>query len=376
MSEYRICKRCIMDTTSDPNLILDENGVCNYCHAYDEEVKRVKQRTNGGEKKLKEVFDRIKKECKNKEYDCLLGLSGGVDSSYVAYLAKKHGLRVLAVHVDTGWNSELAVQNIENICKKLGYDLHTFVVDWPTMKELQRAYMFSGLANLDVPQDHSYLAATEQLRRKYHIKYVLNGCNYATEGILSKAFQYTYRDWENMKGVYKKCGRGKSIRKIPHLNFWDFYMRMPYLSRAQVISPLNYINYSKKMAIEVLEREFGWKYYGGKHYESRFTKFFQEIYLPQRYGWEKRRDHIASLIVGGEMSREEGLKEIAIPTSTESELEEEKKYILKKLDITEDEWKGIMMMPYKTEDDYPNMKRLVKFFSSIKHIFVGKQGNI
>lgn len=311
MSEYKICQRCIMDTTSDPNLELDENGVCNYCHHYDEEVNKLNAAQGKGEAELDKLFTQIKKEGEGKEYDCLLGISGGVDSSYLAYLAKKYELRVLAVHVDAGWNSELAVQNIENMCKKLGYDLHTVVVDWPTMKELQRAYLFSGLANLDVPQDHCFVAACEQMTKKFGIKYILNGSNLATEGILSTAYQYTYRDWHNIKSVYKKCGRGKSLKKYPHQNFFEMYFESPILRRVKIVRPLNYIDYSKKMAIEVLEREFGWKYYGGKHYESRFTKFFQEIYLPQKYGWNKMRDHISSLIVGGEMTREEGLCELS-----------------------------------------------------------------
>lgn len=331
MSEYKICKRCIMDTTSDPNLELDEEGVCNYCHSYDEAVKEQGYKGEKGEAELRKLFEKIKKDGRGKEYDCLLGISGGVDSSYLAYLAKQYGLRVLAVHVDAGWNSELAVQNIENMCQKLGYDLHTVVIDWPTMKELQRAYMFSGLANLDVPQDHCFIAACEQMTKKFHIKYVLNGSNYATEGILSTAYQYSCRDWKSIKGVYKRCGRGKSLKKYPHQNFFEMYFESPILRKVKVVRPLNYIDYSKKKAMEILEREFGWKYYGGKHYESRFTKFFQEIYLPEKFGWDKRRDHIASLIVGGEMTREEGMKEISIPPSSPKELEEEKEYVLKKI---------------------------------------------
>lgn len=364
-----------MDTTSDPNLILDENGVCNYCHNYDNAVKKIKYQKKSDDRYLESVFNKMKIEGKDREYDCLLGISGGVDSSYVAYLAKQYDLRVLAVHVDAGWNSELAVQNIQNMCSKLGYDLHTVVVDWPTMKELQRAYMFSGLANVDVPQDHCFIAATNQMVKKFHVKYVLRGSNYATEGILSKAFQYSFTDWTNIKGVYRKCGRGEigSLAKYPHQNFIKHFISIKELKSVVTFNPLNYIDYSKKMAIETLEREFGWKYYGGKHYESRFTKFFQETYLPQRYGWDKRRDHIASLIVGGEMSREEGLREIEIPPSTEKEMEEDRSYVLKKLDISEEEWKTILALPYKTEDDYPNNKRLVRLGQSLKQTFAKKK---
>lgn len=367
MDEYKICSRCIMDTTSDPNLILDEKGVCNYCNAYDEKIRS--KRTNDSDY-LSSIFDKIKNDGKGKEYDCLLGISGGVDSSYLAYLAKKYDLRVLAVHVDAGWNTELAVQNIHNICSKLGYDLHTVVVDWPTMKELQRAYMFSGVANLDVPQDHCFIAATNQIVKKFHVKYVLRGNNLATEGILSRALEYNALDWTSIKGIYKKCGRGiKNLKKYPHENFFTQYISVGELKRVITIEPLNYIEYSKKEAIETLEKEFNWKYYGGKHYESRFTKFFQETYLPQRYGWDKRRDHIASLIVGGEMTREQGLEELTILPSTQSEMEDDLDYVLKKLDISRQEWNSILNAPYKTEDDYPNYKKLVQLGMRVKHIF-------
>lgn len=372
--EYRICRRCIMDTTSDPKLILDEDGVCNYCHEYDEEYEKYKKYRENGERQLAELFLKIKKECRNKPYDVALGLSGGVDSSYVLYLAHQYGLRVLAIHVDAGWNSEIAVQNIEKMCTKLGYDLQTVVIDWPTIKELQRAYMFSGLGNQDVPQDHCFIAAVRQYCKKYHIKYLLNGWNLATEGILSHAYQQFAGDWINIKDVYRKRGRGNvSLKKYPHTSFWDQYIGYQYLYPVKEIRPLLYVDYSKKKAIELLEREFGWKYYGGKHFESRFTRFFQEVYLPQKYGWEKRRDHISSLIVGGEMTREEGMAEIACPTADEQFLKEETEYVLKKLDISEEEWAEILESPNKTVEDYKNdrkikepLKKLYFFFSKEK----------
>ena len=369
--DYLICSRCIMDTTSDPNLVIDEKGVCNYCKEYDREYEKTKHFRENGEEKLEKLFKSIKEESKNKEYDCALGVSGGVDSSYLLYLCKKYNLRVLAIHVDAGWNSEIAVQNIEKMCNKLGIDLHTVVIDWSTMRELQRAYMFSGLANQDVPQDHCFKAAVLQYCRKYHIKYLLNGANLATEGILSHAFQQPAADWENIKDVYRKCGRGRiSLKKYPHSTFWDQYIGYPYLYRVKVIYPLEYIHYSKKMAMDLLEQKFGWRYYGGKHYESRFTKFFQEVYLPAKFGWNKRRDHLSSLIVGGEMTRDEGLQEMEIPTSTEEQLKEETEYILKKLDITDDEWKGILNAPNKTVDDYKNEKKLKETLQKFKHMLI------
>ncbi len=369
MREYKICSRCIMDTTSDPNLVLDSQGVCNYCRRFEKVKKKYWITGNEGQKLLEEAIHKMKKDGQGKEYDCILGLSGGVDSSYLAYLAKKYDLRVLAVHVDAGWNSEIAVKNIEKMCKKLNYDLHTVVIDWPTMKEVQRAFMFSGLANLDIPQDHAFIAAVYQMAKKYRIKYILNGGNVATEGILSNAYQYTALDYKHIKGVYQKLGSGKSLKKYPHVTYFDLHFILPRLYKVEMVRLLHYIDYSKKDAMKILEQEFDWQYYGGKHYESRFTKFFQEYYLPKKFGWDKRRDHISSLIAGGEMTREEGLKEMAVLPSAEQEIEEEKNYVIKKLDISSEEWDEIMKAPNKTEDDYPSSKKMRERYQKIKKIF-------
>ncbi len=362
-----------MDTTSDPNLVLDENGVCNYCHEYDKLYEEREHLKVNGEQQLRDLFTKIKNECRNQEYDCALGISGGVDSSYLLHLVHHYGLRVLAIHVDAGWNSDIAVQNIEKVCSKLGYDLQTIVMDWTTIKELQRAYLFSGLANQDVPQDHCFIAAVRQYCKKYRIKYLLNGWNLATEGILSHAYQQNARDWINIKDVYKKCGRGEiSLKKYTHISVWDHYFGYRFFYPVKEIMPLCFVDYSKKDAIKLLEEEYGWKYYGGKHYESRFTRFFQEVYLPKKYGWEKRRDHISSLIVGGEMTREEGLKEIEIPTATEQQLREETEYILKKLDVSEEEWDAILRAPNKTVNDYKNQNGLDEFFVKAKKMITRK----
>lgn len=369
--EYKICKRCIMDTTSDPNLILDEEGVCNYCRAYDIEEAKIQHMRSP--KQVESLFETIKRESKNCDFDCILGISGGVDSSYLAYLACEYDLRILAVHVDCGWNSELAVHNIESICNNLKLDLHTVVVDWETMKELQRAYLFSGLANQDVPQDHCFLPATRQIASRYKVRYILNGYNLSTEGILSTAYQQSAADWGMIKDVYRKHGRGGNLSKYPHNTLFDKYVTNPLLHGQIKVAPLNLIDYHKKDAIALLEREFDWKYYGGKHYESRFTKFFQETYLPERYGWEKRRDHLSSLIVGGELSREEALREMKAEPTTEHSRDEERDYVLKKLDISREEWDNILKLPHRTlldfrgdyrfEEKLKEIKR--KYFSSI-----------
>ncbi len=361
---YRICKRCIMDTSSDPNLELDENGICNYCRRYDKTIMDTREIYGGGEKALSALIDRIKKECRNKPFDCAVGISGGVDSCFVLHLCHQYGLRVLAVHVDCGWNSELAVQNIEKLCSSLKYDLQTEVIDWVTIKELQRAYMFSGLANQDVVQDHCFASVIRKYCKKNHIKYLMHGANFATEGILSTAYQQDPMDWINIKDVYRKYGRGKvSLKKYPHMSMLEHDLLYPVFSPVNVIYMLNYLEYSKKDAISCLEKEYGWKYYGGKHFESRFTRFYQEVYLPKKYGWEKKRDHISSLIVGGEMTREEGLKEMGSSTASREQLDEETEYVLKKLDISGDEWDHIISAPNRSLDEYRSgekIKRTIK----------------
>lgn len=358
MSDYQICTRCIMDT-SDPGITFDEHGVCSHCQRFDENVKELGYQPGKSEEDLKKILAEMKKAGKGKEYDCILGISGGVDSSYLAYLTSQMDLRVLAVHVDAGWNSDIAVSNIQKMCEKLKIDLHTIVIDWPTMKELQRAYMFSGLPDLDAPQDHAFVAAMYQYAQKYHITYMLNGGNMATEGILPPDWGHDAGDWWHMKSVYQKCGRGKcSLKKYPHMGLLAFTKARTEIHQVRL---LNFVPYSKKEAIETLHREFGWEYYGGKHFESRFTKFFQSYYLPVKFGYDKRRAHLSSLIVGGEMTREEALKqmesEYAYPME---EMLEDRDYILKKLDISLEEWEGIMQMPPVPDETYRSQAGLKK----------------
>lgn len=364
--EYQICTRCIMDTKSDPLITFDEQGVCNHCHDFDNAVSRLPQTEAKKKEKFNQLIAEIKENGKGKKYDCVLGISGGVDSAYLAYIAKKAGLRILAVHVDAGWNTDIAVENIKKLCSKLDIELHTIVVDWNTMKELQRAYMFSGLPNLDVPQDHAFLAGTYKFAKKYGINYMLNGSNFATEGILPKNYGYAAIDYINIKDVYKKCGRGKvSLKKYPKMSLFTYSLM--YVGKTKRVNLLNYVPYSKKMAIQILHDEFDWNYYGGKHFESRFTKFFQSYYLPKKFGYEKKRAHISSLIVGGELSREQGLIDVADDTIyPERKMLEDRDYILKKLDISLEEWEQIMSAPNKSEDDYKNGKKLLSNLQAIK----------
>lgn len=375
MSEYRICTRCIMDNKTSPKITFDEKGVCCYCKKFDSDNSLFGYKGDKSDEELKSLVEEIKNSGKGKEYDCILGISGGVDSAYLAYIATRLGLRILAVHVDAGWNSEVAVDNIEKMCKKLNIDLHTIVIDWPSMKEIQRAYMFSGLVNLDVPQDHAFLAAVFHYAMDNKISYMLNGSNYATEGILPENFGHAAVDYRHLKSVYKKCGRGKkALKKYPHFSLVDYAWCQKNIKRVNL---LNYVPYSKKLAIEVLHREFDWNYYGGKHYESRFTKFYQGSFLVDKYGFDKRRAHLSSLVVGGEMTRDEALEAMADYSEYPKEQQiEDRDYIIKKLDISLQEWDEIMKAPAVDDKAYKGNVDKIKKLSSIKRrLFTLKRRN-
>lgn len=351
----QICTRCVMDN-SDPGIEFDENGVCSACKQYMHNRELSGYHSGESEKKLQETVAMMKENSKDSDYDCVLGISGGVDSAYMAYLAHQLGLRVLAVHVDSGWNSEVAVRNIEKMCEKLNIQLHTYVMDWPTMKELTRAFMLSGLANLDVPQDHLFCAAIYQMARKYRVRYILNGSNIATEGADAPfSLQHTYRDAWHLKSIYRKHGRGKSLKKYPVLSLWEAWMGLPGVTK---INLLNYVPYSKKVAIETLSREFGWEYYGGKHFESRFTKYFQSVYLPRKFGYDKRRAHLSCLILNGEMTRDEALAELEKPPYPLEQQKEDESYILKKLDVDPAQWQRILEAPPTPDDAYFSQQKL------------------
>lgn len=345
----KLCTRCVMDD-SDPGVTFDAQGHCSVCDRYLAQTELRGYRPGSSDAQLREIVAAMKKAGEGREFDCVLGLSGGVDSSYMAYVAHEQGLRVLAVHVDTGWNSEMAVRNIERVCNGLGYELHTIVMDWPTMKELQRAYLLSGLANLDVPQDHLFCAAVYRFAKEYGVKYLLNGSNLATEGASAPfSAQHSYRDFWEIRSVYRKHGRGKSLRKYIHLNLREAWFGIPGVTKVNL---LDYVPYTKKDAIAFLRDRFGWEYYGGKHFESRFTKWFQSVYLPGRFGYDKRRYHLSCLVLNGEMTREEALEELARPAYPEAEMREDEEYILKKLDITPAQWAQEMQKPPADEHAY------------------------
>jgi len=368
MPENKICTRCVMDTTY-PGITFDEQGHCSLCNAYLEKKDIIGYRAGESEKELQKLVEKIKADNRDKEYDVILGLSGGVDSAYMAYLAHQLGLRVMAVHVDTGWNMEVAERNIQRVCEKFGLKLHKLTIDWPTMRELQRAYMLSGVANLDVPQDHVFMAAVMKFARESGINYVLNGNNLATEGASAPySGQHSYMDFWHMKSIYRRHGRGMSLKKYPHLSFFEARWKFPGVVKVDI---LNHVPYSKKLAMEVLEREFGWEYYGGKHLESRLTRYLQSVYQPRKCGYDKRLYHLSCLVMNGEMTREEALEELSRPAYPIEQQQEDERIILQKLEIESEEWQRILHAPVTPNENYFSQEKLIRFAKKLlgrKHV--------
>jgi N-acetyl sugar amidotransferase len=353
-----------MDTT-DPTITFDENGVCSHCHRFDTVMRPMWFPNEEGLRRLQRIVEKIKKEGEGKPYDSIIGLSGGVDSSYLALKVKEYGLRPLVVHVDAGWNSELAVYNIEKVVDYCGYDLHTHVVDWEEMKDLQLAYLRSGIANQDVPQDHAFFASLYHFAVKNGIRYVLSGGNIATEGIFPSSWHYTAMDARNLRAIHRRYGT-RPLKRYKTISFFEYYFYYPYIKKMQVVRPLNFMPYIKEDAIRELEEKVGYKRYVGKHGESLFTAFFQEYYLPVKFGYDKRRPHLSSLIVSGQLSREAALEELEKPPYNEESVREMKTYFVKKLGITLETFDQILAMPSHTYADFPNNERLYTLMKKVQ----------
>lgn len=354
---YQMCTETVMDT-SDPDITFDQNGVCNYVHDYKNWEQNVKLSSKEGQQKIEKIRDLLIKEGKGKDYDCIMGLSGGVDSSYMAYyVTKVMGLRALVVHVDTGWNSELAVSNIQNIVERLNLDLHTLVIDWEDMRDLQLAYFKSSIANLDVPQDHAFISSLYSEAEKYGIKYIMNGGNHATESILPNSWGYDASDSTNLLAIHKKFGTRK-LKTYPYVSLAKYLVYYPMIKKMKVIRPLEYIPYNKAEVKQFLMDNLGWRDYGGKHYESKFTKFFQAHYLPEKFGYDKRKAHLSSLIVSGQITREKAIEELKMPLYDPKELEEDRIYFAKKLEISMEEYDSIMSKPPSFYSEYNNQEKL------------------
>jgi N-acetyl sugar amidotransferase len=337
--------------TSDPDITFDRNGVCSHCRRADEILPTVHWTPEASERALQAVADRIRKAGAGKEYDSVIGLSGGVDSSYTAYLAHRLGLRPLAVHFDNGWNSELAVENIQRIVEGCSFDLHTYVIDWKEFRDLQRAFLRASVVDMEMLTDHAIIAATSALARQHKIRYLLSGDNLATEHGLPLAWVWHKLDWSNIRAIHDAYGN-VPLRTFPHVSMVRSRLRRMFGLGVRTVRLLNLVNYRRDDAAATLAREFGWREYGGKHHESAFTKFYQGAILPRKFGIDKRRVHLSDQVRNGELTRGDALAIVAEPLYFPEELRAESEYVRKKLGFDEAEWDAIMAAPPKSHLDY------------------------
>lgn len=359
---YQVCARCVMDT-SDPEIEFDADGVCNHCHRFRALAARSWFPDERGEAKLQAIIEQMKVAGKKREYDCILGLSGGVDSSYLALKMAERDVRMLVVHVDAGWNSETAVHNIERVVRHCNLDLFTHVVNWEDMRELQVAYLRSGIANQDVPQDHIFFSTLYHHATKHKIRHVLNGANVATEGVSLSSWHGSAMDARNLKAIHKRFGTKKLV-DYRTVSFFEYYVEYPYVRRMVIVRPLDLMPFVKADAIAALEREVGYKPYARKHGESLFTRFFQNHYLPARFGYDKRRPHLAGLVLSGQMTREEALAELDMPLYDDGELERDIDFVAKKLRLGRDEFVSLLDAPVHHYEDFPNQQRAYRMLKA------------
>ena len=353
---YRQCTLTVMDNIADENIRFDGQGICNYYYEYKEAEARDVLTGEAGSQKMEELVKRIKAAGKGKPYDCLIGLSGGVDSTYVAYLVKELGLRPLAVHLDNGWNSELAVKNVENIITRLGFDLFTLVVNWEEFKDIQLSYLKASVVDIEVVSDHAIFATMYKLAKEKNIGYILSGTNVVTEQIMPPGWLYKKMDFANLKDIHSRFGK-KKIKTYPSLDFKK-YVYYSSVLRLIPISILNYVPYNKKEVKELIQKELGWRDYGGKHYESVFTKFYQAYILPEKFHIDKRKAHLSTLICSGQMTKAAALEELAKPLYDPKELAADKEYVLKKLNLDEVEFDAIMRLPVQRHEAFKSDTKL------------------
>jgi N-acetyl sugar amidotransferase len=360
-----VCKTCVMDAT-DSRIIFDENGVCDHCNDFYKNVLPNWHTDQRGKNQLQKVVEKIKKEGKGKEFDCILGMSGGVDSSYMLHLAvKEFGLRPLVFHVDGGWNSELAVHNIQVMVDKLGLDLYTEVINWEEMKDFQLAFFKSGVPHLDIPQDHAFVATLYNFADKYNIKYILNGGNISTECVRNPMeWLYYGTDMAQINDILEKFGTVKmSTYPFSPIFRHKFYLR--YIRKIQVVKLLNYRPYIKEQAVQILANEYDWKPYPQKHFESRFTKFYEGYWLPHRFGFDTRKVQYSSLILTKQMTREQALEKLKNSAYNPETIGDEFSYIATKLGIQNEQLKQYLEMPKKFYWDYKNNESMFKLGAKI-----------
>lgn len=366
MRPYQICSHCIMDTT-DPNITFDERGWCDYCNNFVSKIRPNWHTDELGEAALKRMANTIRESARGRDFDCIIGLSGGLDSSYAAYVAKeKMGLRPLLFHVDAGWNTDQAVGNIEKLVDGLNLDLYTEVVNWEEIRRLQVAFLRAGIPDQDLVQDTAFFCAMYKFARQHGIKHVITGSNFSTECCREPEEWggYLGADKRLIGDIWNKFGEGE-LKNFPIIDVLIYKIVYQKILGMKVHHPLNLVPYIKKDAESELGRHFGWQPFQHKHHESRFTRFYEDYWLPRRFGFEKRRAHFSSLIMTGQMTRAEAMDRISRPEMDEHFLTQEFGYVANKLGLSEDELQRLFDQPKRTFRDYKNKRSLILFGANL-----------
>lgn len=358
MRPYQMCNNCVMDTT-DSMISFDEKGVCDHCGTFYQHTLPNWYVDERGAGRLRSVVERIKEAGRGKDFDCIIGMSGGIDSSYLTYVAKEHlGLRPLVFHVDAGWNSQEAVNNIEKIVDALGLDLYTEVIDWEEMRDLQLAFFKSGVPHIDTPQDHAFFATMYKFAEEYKVKYILTGANLSTECVRNPIeWMYYQSDSSQLRDIHKRFGT-RPLATFPITSILRHKVYLAYVKGIKVVRPLNYIPYVKQDAVKLLTEKFGWQPYPQKHFESRFTRFYEGYWLPKKFGYDTRKVQFSSLILTGQMTRDEALAKLQQLPYDEATIARDCEYVATKLGISVAELQGYMDAPNRTYRDYQSQERI------------------
>jgi N-acetyl sugar amidotransferase len=354
----RVCTRCVMDTT-DSVITFDASGVCDHCRTFDTQIKPNWHTDSVGRTELDQIVARIREAGKGRDFDCIVGVSGGIDSSYLTWLAKKElGLRPLVFHVDAGWNSDIAVNNIEKLIEHLDLDLYTHVIDWEEMRDLQLAFFKSGVPHIDTPQDHAFFATMYKFAVDHDVRYILTGANYSTECIRNpKEWMYYQSDSIQLRDIHSRFGT-KPLLRFPTTSILYHKIFLPFIKKIRVERPLNYMPYHKESAIQILKTELGWQPYPQKHFESRFTRFFESYWLPTRFGYDVRKVQYSSLILTGQMTRDQALRELETLPYNPDTISHDIEFVATKLGISVDELMSYHRLPKRTFRDYRSQQSI------------------
>lgn len=351
---YRQCSISVMDNIADPDITFDEKGICNYYYEYLEAEKKYVLKGEEGQKKYEQIITQLKTDGKGKKYDCILGVSGGVDSTYLAYLAKEGGLRVLCVHFDNGWNSELAVKNIQNIVEKCGFDLYTYVIDWEEFKDIQLSYFKANVIDIEAVTDIAISHVVQKIAKDQKINTILSGDNVVTEFTLPKA--WTYKNTTNLMAIQKIFGNNK-LKKYPLIHPITRRVIARW-NKLTIVKPLNYISYNKSAVKTLISEKLGWVDYGGKHYESVFTRFYQGFILPEKFKVDKRKAHLSNLIFSGQLSKEIAFSELEGPTYPKELFNKDYEFVLKKLNFSQESFESYINSPMVSHQEFSSSLRI------------------